>query len=158
MGDLCESFEVEGAWVGGCASDQHLRLRLGNGALDAFPINEAVIRTHAIKVRREPLPRDVDGCAVRKVAALREAHGNERIAWLHQRIECGDVRGSPRVRLHIDMFTPGEELQRAGASEIFNGVNVFTPCVVALPWISLSVFVGENCSLRFAHGGVGVIL
>ena len=50
------------------------------------------------------------------------------------------------------------DIKRAGAGEIFNGVNVFTPGVVTLPGITLSVFIGEDCSLRFTHGGVGVIL
>ena len=56
VGNLGESLEVEGAWVGGCASDQHLRLRLGDGALDALPVDETVVFTHAVEVRREPLP------------------------------------------------------------------------------------------------------
>ena len=95
---------------------------------------------------------------MRKVAALREAHGNERIARIHQCGERRDVCRRTRVWLHIDVLAPWEELQRAGASEIFNGVNVLTPGVVALPGISLCVFIGENRALRLTHCGVGVVL
>ena len=60
--------------------------------------------------------------------------------------------------LHVDMLAADKELQRAASRKVLGFIDKFTTGVVALPWEAFGIFVGKDGALRFAHGGVRVVL
>ncbi len=94
--------------------------------------------------------------AVRQVAAMVEAHAENRIAGVEQRQIHRGVRLRARMRLNVRVRGAEQffgSLDRQG----FRHVDVFAAAVVALAGIAFRVFVGEHRALRLEHARAGVV-
>src|SRR5213592_4286759 len=84
--------------------------------------------------------------AVRKVAAVRQVHPEDRVSRFAQREVHGHVRLRAGVRL------------RARDRRALDDVDVFTPSVVAAAWIAFGVLVGEYGAGRLENSAAHEVL
>src|SRR5919107_646613 len=91
------------------------------------------------------------------MSAMGEVHGQDLVAWVHER-RIGSLVGlAPRVGLHVDVLRP-EELFRPLYGDVLDLVHLLAAVVVALARIALSVLVRKDRALRRQDGGRGEIL
>jgi hypothetical protein len=105
----------------------------------------------------EPLAADVDGRAVRQVAAVRQAHPEHRIPRLERCEEHRLVRGRPRMRLHIGEVGV-KQLFRPVDRDLLRDIDMLASAVIAAAGIALGVLVRELRALRRKHGRARVVL
>ena len=143
VGDLAEALPVDDARVGRRAGDDELGLVLVREALGRVVVDELGLR---IAARRRPtlnhLPEMFTGRAVREVAAVRQAHAEDRVAGLQRREEHRLVGLRARMRLHVGVVG-AEELLRAVDRELLGDVDELAAAVVALAGVAFGVLVGE---------------
>ena len=154
--DAAHARPVDDLRVRAEAADQHLRLVLVGEALHVVVVDEAV-RVDAVLHRVEQLAAEVDLRAVREVAAVREAHPEDRVARLQQREVDGLVRLRARMRLHVRVVAV-EQLLDAFDRERLGDVDVLAAAVVALARIPLGILVRELGTLRLEHARARVVL
>ena len=87
------------------------------------------------------LPGEVDLGAVSEMAAVIEAHAENRIARLHQRKVGSGVRLRAGVRLHVRVVG-AEQLLRPIDRQLLGDVDVLAAAVVTLTRITFRVLVG----------------
>src|SRR5690606_25213874 len=105
----------------------------------------------------EPSARQVDGSAMRQMAARLEVETKDRVTGRQQREEYRLIGLASRVRLHI-RISAAEKLVQALYCEVFDHIDIGAAAIVAPVWIAFGVFVGENRALRFQNGGAYKIL
>jgi hypothetical protein len=89
---------------------------------------------------------------VREVAALVEAHRQDRVAGFEQRLVHGHVRVGTAVRLHVGVVG-AEQRGEAAARQVLHLVDDLVAAVVAAAGIALGVLVGQHRSGGGQHGG-----
>ena len=94
---------------------------------------------------------EVDGRAVREVAAVGEVEPEEAVAGLHQGEVDGVVGRGAGVRLHVHPVG-AEELLRPLLREVFGLVHDLAPAVVPLAGPALGVLVRQRRAHRLQHG------
>ena len=120
-------------------------------ALNLFEIDAVILTAHAILDGVEPLSRLVGRGTMGQVATGIEAHAEDRIARLQNRLEHTLVRLAAGIRLHIG--EPAiEKLLGAVNCEVLCDVDKLAAAIVAAPRVAFGVFVGEDGPLRFKHG------
>src|ERR1700677_1316142 len=72
------------------------------------------------------------------------------IAGVDDRHVGGGIRLRTGVRLHVDVLR-AKELTGAIPGQVFDDVGILTATVVALAWIALGVFVGEDRADSLQH-------
>ena len=105
----------------------------------------------------EQLAGEIDLGAVREMAAVIEAHAEDRVARLDQREVRRGVGLRARVRLHVGVVG-AEQFLGAIDGELLGDVDELAAAVVALARIAFGVLVGEHRALRFEHARAGVVL
>ena len=90
------------------------------------------------------------------MAAVIEAHAENRVARCDQREIGSGVGLRTRMRLHVGVVG-AEELLGAIDGELFRDVDEFTAAVIALARITLGVLVGEHRTLSFEHARADVV-
>ena len=104
VADVAEGLGVDDAGVGGGAGDDHLG-PLGLGQVADLVVVEALVALgHAVGDEPVELPADVDRRAVGEVAALVEAHAQDRVARLEQGQVDGQVGVGAGVGLHVGVL------------------------------------------------------
>ncbi len=94
---------------------------------------------------------------MRKVAPFVQAHTEDRVAGLHQRMVDRAVRLRTRVRLHVGVVG-AEQLLEALDRQPLGHVDVLAAAVVALARIAFGVLVGQHAALRLQHPRARVVL
>ena len=84
IGDLAEFLEVEITRVGGEARDDHLRFLGERLRGERVVVDLAVVGTDAVLHGAEKLAGEVDLGAMREMAAVIEAHAENRVAGVDQ--------------------------------------------------------------------------
>ncbi len=92
-----------------------------------------------------------------QVAAVIEAHAENRVAGIEQREIRGGVRLRAGVGLHVGIGR-AEQLLGALDGQPLGDVDVFAAAVVAAARVSFGVFIGEHRALRLEHPRTRVVL
>ena len=92
-----------------------------------------------------------------EVAALVEAHREDRVARLQERLVDRDVRVGPAVGLHVRVIGT-EERDEATTRQVLDFVDDLIAAVVAAAGVALGVLVGEDRTGRGEHGRRGEVL
>ena len=95
--------------------------------------------------------------AVGEVTALVEAHGEDRVAGLHESEVGGEVGGGARVRLHVGMLG-AEQRRRPVPGQVLDLVGDDVAAVVAPARVALGVLVREHRGRGREHRRRGEIL
>ena len=90
------------------------------------------------------------------MAAVIEAHAENRVAWIDEREIRRGVRLRTRVRLHVRIART-EQLLRTIDRELLGDIDVLAAAVVALARIAFGVLVRQHRALRFEHARAGVV-
>ena len=144
------------ARVGGETRDDHLRFLGQRLRGERVVVDLAVVRADAVLHGAEQLAGEIHLGAVREVAAVIEAHAEDRVARIDQREIGRGVRLRARVRLHVGVVG-AEQLLGAVDGELLGDVDEFATAVIALARITFRVLVREHRTLRFEHARAGVV-
>ena len=96
------------------------------------------------------LPVTEHRVAVRQVAAVREAHAEQRVARRRDREVGGQVGRRAGVRLHVGVLG-AEQLPDALERQLLGDVDELAAAVVALARQALGVLVGHHRAQRLEH-------
>ena len=155
--DLPHAGEVDPAWVGAVAHQQHGRAHLLGLSLDGVVVDELRLAVHRVGVDLVELAAEVGRAAVGQVAAGREVHPHHPVPDLADRLVDGGVGLAAGVRLHVHVGRP-EELSRAVLGEGLDLVHDLAAAVVAPAGVSLGVLVGEQGPERLQDRRAGEVL
>ena len=100
-------------------------------ALDLVVVDRLGLRVQAVRHEVEPLAREVDRRAVGEVAAVGEAHAEDRVAGVEHRVVDGHVGLRAGVRLDVGVVG-AEQLLGAVAGDVLDDVDDLAAAVVAL--------------------------
>ncbi len=92
-----------------------------------------------------------------EVAALVEAHGEDRLPRLDEGPVGGQVGTRPRVRLHVDVLGTEQRCQ-PHSGQFLDPVDDLVAAVVAAAGIALGVLVGQDRAGGGQHGRRGEVL
>jgi len=123
---------------------------LGGKLRQLVVVQRQVLLADAVLHRVEPLAGLVRGGAMGQVATGVEAHPEDGVAGLQQRLEHALVGLAAGVRLDVGMGAV-EELLRPVDGEVFRHVDILAAAVVALAGVAFRVFVGQDRALRLHH-------
>ncbi len=157
VGDRAEAREIERARIGREAGDDQLRLALERQLLERVVVDLAIVGADAVLHGVEQLAGEVDLGAVRQVAAVVEAHAEDRVARLQQREIDGGIGLRTGVRLHVGVVG-AEQLLRALDRQTLGDVDELAAAVVALAGITLGVLVRQHRALGLEHPRARVVL
>ena len=150
FGDVREAREIDDAAVRRSARENELRLIFGGLLLHVRKVDEA-LRVHVVEFHIEELAAEIDGRAVRQVAAVIERHGEDRVARLQYAHIRREIRVRTAVRLDVHMVVGMEHLFPHGAAVFLKVVHDLAAAVVAaavsgnaLGGIALGVLVRET--------------
>ena len=115
FGDVREAREIDDAAVRRSARENELRLIFGGLLLHVRKVDEA-LRVHVVEFHIEELAAEIDGRAVRQVAAVIERHGEDRVARLQYAHIRREIRVRAAVRLDVHMVVGMEHLFPHGAA------------------------------------------
>src|SRR5215203_4980520 len=91
------------------------------------------------------------------MSAMGEVHGQDLVAWVHERRVGGLVGLASRVGLHVDVLGPEEPL-RPLDGEVLDLVYLLAAAVVALARIAFSILVRKDGALGCQDSGRGEVL
>ena len=149
--DLTERREVEGARVGGPASDDDLGL-LSQGLLaDLVHVDAHGLRVDLVRGDIVKLAGEVELHAVGEVTAVGQGQAHDLVTRLGQGGEHCCVGLRTGVRLDVGELG-AEELLGAGNGQVLDDVDVLAATVVAAARVALRVLVGEHGALCLQHG------
>ena len=164
VGDLPEGQRVDDPGVGGRAGhDQPGTLAPGHlGDLVEVDDLAGLVRVvgggrDAVGDEPPELGGDAGRRAVGQVPTVVEAHGQDGVARLEQRLVRGQVGVGPGVGLHVGVLG-AEQRQRRGLGQVLDLVDDLVAPVVAAPGVALRVLVGEDRSGGGEHGRRGEVL
>ena len=155
--DRAESLPVDHARVGRESGEDHLRPVLAREPLDLRVVDLAGRRIEAVLDGVEDLAGEVHLRAVGQMAAMVEAHPEQRVARGEQREIDGCVRLRAGVRLYVGVRGTEKRL-RALDREFLGDVDELAATVVALARVALGVLVGEYRALRLQHPRARIVL
>ena len=112
-------------------------------ALDLRVVDLAGRRIEAVLHGLEDLAGEIDLGAVREMAAVIEAHAENRVARIDQREIGRGVGLRAGVRLHVGVVGT-EQLLGAIDRQLLGDVDVFATAVIALARIAFGVLVGQH--------------
>ena len=157
VGDPAESGEVDDARIGAVAADDQPGSVLESQSADLVVVDRLGVAAHVVRHGIVDHAREVQRQAVRQVAAVRELHGQERVARLEQREQRRQVRRRTRVRLHVGVLGP-EQLLGTVDGQLLDGVDDLTTAVVPRPRVAFGVLVGQHRAGGFEDGATGEVL
>ncbi len=152
VGDLAHAGEIDLARDGRAAGDDHLGLVFLGQRLDLVVVQRVVLLAHAILDGVEPLAGLVRLGTVGQVAAGVQAHAEDGVAGLDQRLEDTLVGLAARIRLHIGEGAV-KELFGAVDGQVLGHIDPLAAAIVAASGVSFGVFVGHDGALGLHHGG-----
>lgn len=155
--DPAQPRKVPESRVGGRTGHQQLGPMLFGKARDLVVIEQLVLAAHVVRDKAVQLRREVDGRAVREMAALIERHAHHRIARLEQSGVGGHVRRCAGVRLHVGVLR-AEQRFRALDRDVLDNIDPLATAVVAMTRIALGVLVRENAADGLEHRFARVVL
>ncbi len=147
VGDGGHALEIDDARIGARAADDHLGTAFLGLGLKGVVVNGLGFGIDAVRFHVVQATREVHRAAVRKVAALVQAHAQDGVA----RLDDGEVCGKVRVRagMGLDVGEPAaEQLAGAVARQVLDDVDLLAAAVVALARVAFGVLVREHA----AHG------
>ena len=127
VGDRAERLEVDDARVGRRTGDDHLRLVLVCQPRHLVVVEQLGVVVEPVADEVEELGREVDGRAVREVAALVERHAHHGVARLEQRDVRGHVGVGAGVGLHVGVLAPNSSHARWRASSSASSTTKLPP-------------------------------
>lgn len=155
-GDLAHTCKVDGAWIGGGASGDHLWLTLLGEFLQAIIVDGAVRFGDAVVDDIVEVATEIGGVSVGEVPAVAEVHRQNAVAGFEEGEVNGGVGLGAGVRLDIGKLG-AEELADALDGEVLDLVDFFAAPVPAFCGVALGVFVGEAGALGGHDGTAGEI-
>ncbi len=148
---FADALEINDARIGAGAGDDHLWFVLGGKFFDFIVVNAFVFFFHAVGDELVHAAGEIQGMAVRQVAAVGKIHSEDCVVFLQGGHVDGDVRGGAGMRLDVGVFR-AEELLGAVDGQLLDFVGVLAATVVALAGIALGIFVGEDGAHGFEDG------
>jgi hypothetical protein len=148
IGNFAKAAEIDEPGIGRSTGDDDLWAVLARELCHLLEVDPMVIAAHAVGYGLEPAPRHVHGRAMGQVAAGGKVEAQERVARRHQGHEGGGIGRRARVRLNVCELT-SEKPRKAFNRKVFNDVDMLAAAVIAPPWQSLRIFVGQDRPLRF---------
>src|SRR5262249_52123905 len=151
-----EAAEVDGPRVGAGAGDDHFRLVLLRQARHLVEIDGLVVAADAVVADAIPLAGEVEVHAVRQVAAVRQVHGQDRVAYL----QGGEIDGHVGAGAGVGLDFGGLGAEEAAAAldgQALGDVHELTAAVVATARVALGVLVGHLAALGGEHRRAGVV-
>ena len=148
--DLTEAGKVDDARHRRPARDDKFRLVFPGQRRHLIIVDAAVLRTHPVLDRVEPLTGLVRRRAMRQMPARGEVHAKDRIAGLQKRGEHALIGLTARIRLHIGKVTAKERL-RPVDGKVFGHIDELAAAVIAPAGIALGIFVRQHGPLRVHH-------
>jgi len=148
--DRREPREVDDPRVGARARHDDPRPVLPRERFQLLVVDAPVLGAHAVLDRLPQLPGVGDRMPVREVAAVRQAHAQERVARLRDRQVGRHVRRRARVRLHVRVLG-GEQLLHPVTRQLLRHIHELAATVVALARQALGVLVGHDRAHRLEH-------
>ena len=137
--------EIDHARVGAGADDDHLRMMLVSQPIDLVVVDPLVGLPDAVGDDRVQLAREVEGVAVRQVAAVGEVHAEDGVSRLEQREVDRHVGLRPGMRLHVGMVG-AEERGGARNRRALGDVDELAASVVPLARVAFGVLVRQDRS------------
>jgi hypothetical protein len=157
VGHRPERREVDQPRDGRAATDDHPRAVLEGQVADLVVVDVLGGRRDAVVDGVEPLAGEGDLGAVGEVAAVRQAHGQHRLARLDERAVGGQVRAGPGVRLQVGVLRAEQLLGPLDADRL-GLVDLAAAAVVAASGVALGVLVRQGRAECGEHGGRGEVL
>ncbi len=155
--DFAEARPVSDLRIRREAGDDHLWLVLRRKSLDLVVVDQAGVMVDAVRNDIEQLAREIDGRSVRQVTTFIQAHSQDRVARLNQRMVDGAIGLRTRMRLHVGVVGT-EQLFRPLDCQRFHIVDKLAAAVVTLAGIAFGVLVGQLAALRRHHQRTRVVL
>ncbi len=154
--DFRKRREVELARIRAESRDDHARFVFARERAHFVHVHKMVGFAHAIRDDLEPLAAKVHRRAMREVSAMREVHGEDRVARVAKREICREVRLRAGMRLDVGVFRAKESFGALDRQR-FYFVDDLVASVVAFARIAFAVLVRERRAERFQNGFGNVI-
>ena len=152
-----ESREIDGAGIGRITADDQLGLVFERQLANRLHIQALRLLIDAVLNNVEPLATHVHRRTVGEVTSMAEVHAHDRVAWLQEGQEHGEVGLSAAMGLNIRPSCT-EQLFRPFDRQLLDCIHVLTTAVVALVRQPFGVLIGENGSLSLHHRAGGEVL
>ena len=146
IGDLPKGLKIDGAGVGAGADDDQLGLMFPRQPFHFIVIDGSGFLFDPIGNDIEKLAGEIDRRTVGQMPAVGQVHAEHRIARLTDREIDRHVRLGAGMGLDVGMLG-AEKLLGAVDRQLFGHIDELAAAVIALPGISLGVFVGQNRTL-----------
>ena len=156
VGDGAEARPVDDPRIRREASDDHPGLVLAREPRDLVVIEQA-LGVDAVLDRLEVLAREVGLGAMGEMTAVRQAHAEDGVARLEQRVVDRGVGLRSGMGLDVGVGR-AEQLLGAFDGERLGDVDELAATVIALARITLRVLVGEHGPLGLEHPRRGEVL
>ena len=157
MRDGCDALKIDSARVGGGAShDQRRVLGLGQ-SLELVIVDGLSLERQAVGNEVIQFAREVHRAAVGEMAAMVEAHAEDRVARLHKGRVGRQIGVCAAVGLHIGMLA-SEQPASALAGQVLHHVDLLASAVVTMRGVAFGILVGEHAAHCLEHGRTGEIL
>ena len=155
--DLTEAGKVDDARHRRPARDDKLRLVFLGQRRHLIIVDAAVLRTHPVLDRVEPLAGLVRRRAMRQMPARGEVHAKDRVAGLQQRREHTLIGLTAGIRLHIGKVADEKRL-RPVDGKVFGHIDELATAVIAPSGVALGILVRQHGPLRLHHRAADDVL
>ncbi len=158
VGDLAKGHRIDAPGVGRRSGHDQLGTVLQRQLTHVVEVDVLTRRRGVVVARRDPVGDEVPvlrgdryGRTVREVTALVEAHREDRVTGVEQRLVHGDVGVGPAVRLHVSVIG-AEQRGEATPRQVLDLVDDLVAPVVPTAGIALGVLVRQHRSRGRQHG------
>ena len=152
VGEVAEELEVDEPGDRTAAGEDDLGPVLARQRGDLVVVDVLGLLVHAVVDGVEPLAGEGHLRAVRQVAAVRQRHGEQGLARLHEGAVDGLVRAGAAVRLHVGVVGLEQRLAPLDGDGL-GLVDLGAAAVVATPRVALGVLVRQRRPQRGEHLG-----
>ena len=119
-------------------------------ALELVVVDGFRLLAHPVGDNVVHLAGEIQRVAVSQVAAVRQAHAQQRVAGFQHRQVDGLIGLAAGMRLDIGVFG-AKELLGALDGEVFRHIHILAAAVVTLAGQALSILVGHDGAQGFQH-------
>src|SRR4030042_3359341 len=120
-------------------------------------VNPLRFPIHSIMDKLIPFAGEAYRAPMAEVSPMSQAHAHHLIPVIQQGKIDGCIGLSPAMRLDIGILSL-IELLCPKDGHLLHFVNFLTTTIVAVPWVTLSVLVGQDGALCLQHRAAGVVL
>ncbi len=157
VGDRAERGPVDSPGVRTVAADDELGVARERELSDFVVVDGLGVATDVVLDHVVGAPRVVDVETVRKMTAVGQLHGQERVARVEEGEQGGQVGRGARVGLDVDVLGPEDGLA-AVDGQLLDLVDDLAATVVPRPGEALGVLVGQHRARGLQDRAAGEVL